>query len=490
MRAAAEFERIRRDPVWFCRQVLGFDPWSKQAEILEAVRDHDRVAVRSCNAAGKTSTAGRVVLWWLGGGPGSIALTTAPTDRQVKRLLWKEIRQGYHASRGFFDGELFDTRLRLGDGWEALGLSTDDAESFSGWHEERVLVVVDEASGVDEEIFEAIEGVLAGGHAKLLVISNPTQTSGQFFDAFHSERCLWRTISISAFDTPAFTGEPVSEAVRRRLVTRAWVEEKRAKWGEGSPLWDVRVLGAFPAQSDNAVVPLAAVEAAQARHASAGEPVVVACDVARFGSDETVIAVARGGRVRIAEAYVGRDLMQTVGAIVDVGKQLRGEGVAGHAISYVVDDAGVGGGVTDRLRELGYAVTGFNGAGQARAKDDYPNRRSEAWFEFVERLPVVDLDRDEQLAADLVAPRYALDSRGRRVVEPKSETKRRLGRSPDRADAVLMAVTGPRPLVLPDLREVWRRLPADSPLVVEWGGAPPLEEGEFSLSEDLMERPL
>ena len=112
MRAAAEFERIRRDPVRFCRQTLGFDPWSKQREILEAIRDHDRVAVRSANAVGKTSLAARAVLWWLGGGPGSIALTTAPTDRQVRRLLWKEIRQGYHASGGFFDGELFGTRLR------------------------------------------------------------------------------------------------------------------------------------------------------------------------------------------------------------------------------------------------------------------------------------------------------------------------------------------------------------------------------------------
>src|SRR5206468_2695528 len=162
-------------------------------------------------------------------GPGSIAITTAPTDRQVKRLLWREIRMGFHASQGFIGGELFDQRLTLADDWFALGLSTDDPESFSGWHEERVLVVVDEASGVSE--------------------------------------------------------------------------------GEGSLLWQVRVCGEFAQQGDDAVCPLVEVETAQARELEPGEPSVVACDVARFGSDETVIVVRRGPRVRIAKSYSGRDTM-------------------------------------------------------------------------------------------------------------------------------------------------------------------------------------
>lgn len=490
MKATAAVARIREDPVWFCREVLRFDPWSKQREILEAVRDHDRVAVRSANAVGKTSIASRAVLWWLGGGPGSIALTTAPTDRQVKRLLWKELRQGYYASSGFFGGELFDTRLHLADGWEALGLSTEDAESFSGWHDERVLVVVDEASGVEDEIFEAIEGVLAGGHAKLLLISNPTQTSGQFFDAFHRERALWKTIAISAFDTPAFTGERVSEAVSRRLVTREWVEEKRAKWGEASPLFEVRVLGSFASSSDDTVCSIAAVEAAQRRRCPAGEPAVVACDVARFGSDETVIAVRRGNRVRIARAYAGRDLMQTVGAIVRARRALAAEGVGDAFIATVVDDVGVGGGVTDRLRELGVPVSGFSGGAAARVAADYPNRRSEAWFAFAERLPELDLDGDERLAADLLAPRYSLDSRGRRVVEAKSETKKRLGRSPDRADAVLMAFQAPRPFnVRAELERARQSAVARGDVTfLEWGGAPPPED--FELAGDILERPM
>jgi phage terminase large subunit len=167
-------------------------------------------------------------------------------------------------------------------------------------------------------------------------------------------------------------------------------------------------------------------------------PVVVAADIARFGSDETIIAVRKGKRVRIAETYGGRDTMTTTGRILRVARELHAATKTRPTI--VVDDVGVGGGVSDRLREVAeFRTIAFNAGASPRAPLDYPNRRSEVWFALAERLPEIDLDRDEQLAADLVGPRYTIDSRGRRVVEPKADTKKRLGRSPDRADAVLMA---------------------------------------------------
>jgi phage terminase large subunit len=177
-------------------------------------------------------------------------------------------------------------------------------------------------------------------------------------------------------------------------------------------------------------------------------PVRVGCDVARFGSDETVIAVRKDPRVRIEKVLRGRDTMATVGELVRVAKACKDDGLDWPTI--VVDDVGVGGGVTDRLQELrrdgslgGTRVVGFNGGHTARASDDYPNRRSELWFEFADRIDELDLDEDEQLAADLVAPRYRLDSRGRRVVEAKDDTKKRLGRSPDRADGILLTFAVP-----------------------------------------------
>ena len=226
----------------------------------------------------------------------------------------------------------------------------------------------------------------------------------------------------------------------RGWCLKRWIDDRRRAWGEGSPLWAIRVLGEFSQTGDDTVCGIGAVEAAQARRSPPGSPVVVACDVARFGSDETVVAVRRGPRVRIARAYHGRDLMGTVGEIIQVARAERAVRPFVGPVVIVVDDAGLGGGVVDRLRELGeFQVRPFLGAERAIDQREYPRRRDEAWFAFAEQLDQVDLDRDEQLAADLVSARYSVDSRGRRAVEAKSDTKRRLGRSPDRADAVLMA---------------------------------------------------
>lgn len=429
------------DPVGYARDVLGFEPWSKQRQVLESVRDHRRTAVRSGQGLGKTSGAAVAVIWFHDCFPDSRVISTAPTfEPGVKDLLWRDVRALCARAGDRIRSKVLDTRLERGEKWFAAGYSTDKPERFAGHHAEHVLYVVDEASGVDERIFEAGEGFLTSEHARVLLIGNPTQTSGQFYRAFHSERSDWATIAVSCLDSPAFTGEPVSEAARRGLVTRDWVEERRQLWGEDSPAYHVRVLGEFPAASDDTVCPLSTVEAAQARRLEPGEPVVVGCDVARFGSDETVISVRHGNRVRVARRRSGQNLMATVGDVLEVA---RGTGHPPTLLRIVVDDPGVGGGVTDRLVEVGeFPVVAFRG-GDASFSGDYPNRRSELWFSFASRLGEVDLDPDEQLAADLVAPRYSLDSRGRRVVEPKSETKKRLGRSPDRADSVMLTFAVP-----------------------------------------------
>ncbi|MGE0026871.1 MAG: AAA family ATPase [Thermoleophilia bacterium] len=417
--------------------MLRFDPWSKQRAILESIRDNKRTAVRSGHGTGKTAIVARAVLWYLAAYPYSRVITTAPTWQQVQHQLWREIAVAHRAAEGFFDGALFDTRLELDADWFAIGLSTDRPERFAGHHAEHLLLVVDEASGIDEAIFEAGETFLTSANARVVLIGNPTVSSGTFHRAFHRDRDAWSRISISAFDTPAFTGEKVSDAALRRLPTREWVEDARKRWGEDSPLWQVRVLGEFPRSSDDTVCSLGRIEHAQRQTVEAGQPVVISCDPARFGSDETAVVVRRGSRVRIAATWGRTDLMQTAGRIIRIARE---EAAKGVEPTIVVDDVGVGGGLVDRLRELAeFPVVSFNGAAAPRDATEYPNARSQAWFDFADRLDSIDLDDDEQLAADLLAPTYKIDSAGRRVVEPKSETKKRLGRSPDRADAVLMA---------------------------------------------------
>lgn len=476
------------NPVGYAREILRFEAWSKQQEILEAVRDHPRVAVRSSHGPGKTATAAQVALWFLRVFTNSRVITTAPTWAQVEQLLWREIRAGVaRATRDEFP-TASATKLELGVEWFAIGLSTNEPERFQGHHADHLLLVVDEASGVDEKIYEAAEGFLTAEGAHILLVGNPTRIGGQFHRAFTTERATWHTIHISTEDTPNYTDEVVSPEVARSLPRKGWAEEKAKAWGVGSPMYQVRVLGNFPSQAADTVIPLHEVEAAQQRELPADpmmDKVTIACDVARFGDDETVIGTRIGPQVRITRSYVGKATTETAGYILAEARKY-----APPAVSIVIDDAGVGGGVTDIVRERlaqdpqlrQIPVRPFNGAEKAYDPDSYPNRRSEVWFALQERLPELDLDPDEQLAADLTAPVYRMDSSGRRVVEPKDETKKRLGRSPDRADMVLMSLIAPIVATIPDPREQHRPSP-------ELHGLPAIESGVTggSLTGDLLD---
>jgi hypothetical protein len=197
-------------------------------------------------------------------------------------------------------------------------------------------------------------------------------------------------------------------------------------------------LAEFPGQADDGVVPLERLEVARRQVFEPGLPVVVGVDVARFGSDRSVVAVREGNRVRVVDVRQGRDTMQTAGRVGELCRQLHER--LGVRPTVVVDDIGVGSGVTDRLRELAeFRVVAFNGSERARRPRDAVNRRSESWLQFAEIVELLDLDeRDEELMAELLAPRYAFASSGARQVEAKQETRRRLRRSPDKADAVLL----------------------------------------------------
>ena len=197
----------REDPVWFAKRFLDASPWSKQREVLRALRDHDLVAVRSCNGSGKTFTAALATLWWLCAHDEAMVITTAPTERQVKDLLWREIRHLHGKNPEAIGGKLTSTRLELSDKRFAYGFSTDTAGRFQGFHSGNILVIVDEAAEMREFIFDAIFGCLTSENAKMLMIGNPSSLAGTFYDAFHKNRSRWKTIHISAFDTPAFRTE-------------------------------------------------------------------------------------------------------------------------------------------------------------------------------------------------------------------------------------------------------------------------------------------
>lgn len=251
MIATPELRRIRRrmraDACWKAQHIFGFTPWSKQREILESVRQNPRTAVRSSHGTGKTATAARVVLDWMTEGRG-IVVTTAPTWHQVEGQLWKEIATAARQAVIPIGGKLTSTRLEIAKDWVAYGLSTDQPERFQGEHSPRLLLVVDEASGVDEAIFQAAQGYLTAEGASVLLLGNPTRMAGTFFKAFQPDS-RYHQIHISTFDTPAFTGEFVPPEVLRALPTREWEEEMRALYGDDAPEYLVRVKGEFASLS-------------------------------------------------------------------------------------------------------------------------------------------------------------------------------------------------------------------------------------------------
>src|SRR5712691_1585108 len=297
VRKQEEASRIIEDPSLFARILLGQDIWSKQDEILQALAKFPRTAVKACHASGKTYIAAGAVLWWITRHKEAVAVTTAPTWTQVERLLWGEIRSAVYRAKIAFPKPTA-TSLQLGPGRYAIGLSTNEGVRFQGFHG-NVLIVLDEAPGILPEIFEAVESIRVGGDVRVLALGNPIIASGPFYDAFSSNRESWNLITISAFDTPNLQGitmeqllemsdKELDENPRPYLTTRRWVKEKYLEWGLGHPLWESRVLGNFPLQSEDALLSLSWLEQAKLRTEGDGE-LWAGLDVAGPGEDETAL---------------------------------------------------------------------------------------------------------------------------------------------------------------------------------------------------------
>ncbi len=440
-------------PVEFAREVLDVQLWKKQEELLSALPEHHRVAVKSGNGLGKGYSAAVAVLWFLYTHDPAIVLSTAPTFRQVRYILWRQIHSLYRRAPETLGGRLLDTRWELGDDRYALGLSADGPDQFQGFHSPNMLIVVDEAEGVSDNIYEAIEAVMTSADPRLLLIGNPTTTSGMFRRAFYEERQIYHCITISALESPNFEGNGV---VYPGLVTPRWVEERGEVWGEDNALYRARVLGEFPDQAEDALISLSQVEAAverwrkqqQTLATGAGTPplprgepegeVVLAVDVARFGSDHSVILRRQGQRVDEIRTFNGLDTMQLAGWVAAAIREFQPRRTC-------IDEVGVGAGVVDRLREQGYGVRGINVGHAARQKEVFGNLRAEGYWRLRELFATgeIAIPPDQRLMGELVSLRYHSDSLGRLRLEKKEDMRKRGMPSPDRADALMLAFLDP-----------------------------------------------
>ena len=190
-------------PVEFATDILGVELWAKQREVLDSLVEHRRVAVKSGNGLGKGFCAAVALLWFLHAHQdAAIALSTAPTFRQVRHILWRQVHRLYRPKAELLGGKMLDTRWEISDDRYAMGLSAENADQFQGFHSPNMLIVVDEAEGVSDEIYEAIEAVMTAADPLLLLIGNPTTVTGAFRRAFYEERQLYHNITISAMVSP------------------------------------------------------------------------------------------------------------------------------------------------------------------------------------------------------------------------------------------------------------------------------------------------
>ena len=464
---------LQQQPVDFIELAFSESLWPYQQTIVNALRDFKRVSVRSCHDIGKSYTAARIVLWYLYSHPNSKVITTAPTFRQVQDILWRELRSAKAKSIIDLGGTINQTSLNIGDQWFALGLSTDEPSRFQGYHAEDILLVVDEAAGVKEEIFDASEGIVSSQNARVLYIGNPTNTEGSFYKSFKIES--FKKIHISAFDTPNFTTFGITiEDIRANtwkdkitkelpapyLITPEWVYDKYLRWGEGTPMWDSRVIGNFPQQGENTLIPLYKIELARLASLQTQEtdPEVIGADFARFGADKTEYAYRKGPRVLDWKTLTKIDTIANAG---DLGLFMN---FHPHA-SVNGDEGGLGVGIMDMVKANNpyKTVNGVNNAAQPLDKENFVNLRAEMFWSLRDRftddqIDLSQLPQDvyEDLSSQLSNILYKFTPKGQRQIESKEEMKKRGLPSPDKADALALAfgVVESRPVIFDYMRDL------------------------------------
>jgi phage terminase large subunit len=406
------------------------DAYDKQISIMEAVRDHVRVSVVGCNGSGKDWTAGRIVLWWMCTKYPAKVVVTGPTHRQVADIVWNEIRNAHRNSLVPFLGRMFETpRYALNEEHFAVGFSTGDEFHLQGFHSPNLLVVVTEAHAVRQEDIDALRRL---NPHRFLMTGNAFATTGEFYDSHHSKRELYETISISASETPnVISGKEVVKG----MITEIDIENRKEEWGEDSPMYKGSVLSEFPDDLEDVVIPLSAVRESLTREVVPEGDITVACDVARFGADKTVVAKCQGNHAEFIWKTQGKDLMHIAGWL---GRYCEDNQVD----NLVIDDTGLGGGVTDRLRELGINGTdiiAFKGGENALASDRFGNKVTESWW--VMRDWILDggkVPDDDALIGQISSRGYSIQSDRKIVLEKKVK----MSKSPDEADALAMAIYG------------------------------------------------
>lgn len=470
--AAADLLDPPKDPYWndplaWAHDMLeGFDPTSYQSEILSELPTRKRISARGPHGLGKTTMEAVVTLWYADTRDRAKVdwkvPTTASVWRQLDRYLWPEIHKWYRAmrwekiSRPRYNErtEMQQLNLKLPTG-QAFAVASDEASAIEGVHADYLLYVMDEAKAIMSSIFDAVEGAFSGAvegtgrEALALMCSTPGPPNGRFYEiqkrAPGTEDWWVRHVTLA-------------EAIEAGRISEAWVEQRRRQWGENSTVFKNRVLGEFATEDEDGIIPLEWIEAAQERWHAWRSPKSehklvpadrVGADIARSGSDKTIFAIKHGDYLKEIRVMSQQDTMETAGKLMGLLNEL------GPTATGRIDIIGIGAGVYDRAREAGAQVEPFSSSQRCYHTDvsgelGFVNRRACAWWTMRELLDpsngvLIALPPDDMLVGDLTAPHWKVTSASRIQVEGKDEIRKRLGRSPDTGDGVVIAFAPDEP---------------------------------------------
>lgn len=471
------------DPIGYSENVLGAGRlpgsppfwWAKQQEIANKLNTPPyRVLVKACHSVGKSHVVAGLINWWFDSFDPGIVLTTAPKYDSVKDVIWKEVRKQRRGREDVFPGPKAP-RMETAEDHYATGFTARHGTAVQGQHEKAVLVVIDEAVMVEPSIWESLDSMVMGERYGFLAICNPTDPGSEFYR--REQMGGWHVVHIEAFEHPNIIAElagqlpPYPAAIRLQWLRdriKEWCTQVdgppgpedflfEGKWWHPGPLAECRLLGRWPSAAGNVWNEglFLSCEKRAPLPFPEDKPPEIGCDVARFGDDDTAIHGRWGGVSLCHESHNGWAGPQIVGRLKVLAKELcdyanarRNPGLQPFKpteIPVKVDADGMGGmGVVDWSG--GYRFIEMSASKVAYADQLYPNRRSEFWFDLADRakmglLSLANLSAEVRLKLRLeaLAPSYKLDAAGRRVVEPKADTKGRLTHSPDNMDAANLA---------------------------------------------------
>jgi len=463
----AQWAKTRYQNNWllFAEEIIGVYLDDEQKECLESIQHHSRISIRSGNARGKDFVAAVASLCFLYLNNPSKVIETAPTSRQAISIMMAEIKRLHARARIPLGGELFSDTIKFSDDpthyLMAFKSGEKEAEPWSGFHSPNLMVVVTEASGLDDIVFTAMESILTGD-SKLVLCFNPYRLSGEAFRSITSP--MYKKHRLNCLDAPnviekkqIIPGQVDYEWIRKLIEEKGWAtqigkEEARAEeqdfewegqWYRPNDLFRVKVLGEPPKESEDVLISLAWLEAAFDRWEKledTAEKLKIGVDVAGLGRDFTVFCLRRGMIVERFVKYSKQDHMATVGKL----KEILGVGEA------CIDTIGEGAGVYSRAKELGMKAISAKFSESAKGLKDYSgerafvNMRAYCYWAVRDALDPqygqeFAIPRDDELAEELHETKWKVRSSGEIIMEEKEEIKGRLGRSPDKADSLALS---------------------------------------------------